>query len=137
MADAPEGFALSQRSSAFLDLIGPIWEAGPVDDYRLGIRIGDKHVNNRGFCHGGVIASLADVSLGRIIAISEEPRLNIITMNVSVDYLSAARIGQWLEASGRVDRVGKRVAHSSGLITADGELVARATGVFMRYPRET
>jgi acyl-coenzyme A thioesterase PaaI-like protein len=82
-----------------------------------------------------VLAALADVALGRILAISETPRLNLITMNLNIDYLSAAQLGQWVEASGRVDRVGKRVALSSGMITADGDPVARMAGSFMRFPR--
>ena len=118
-----------------MDLIGPLYETEPGRDYRLGLRVDERHVNNRGFCHGGVLAALADVSLGRILAISETPRVNLITMNVNIDYLAAAGLGQWLEATGRIDRKGKRVAHSSGMILADGEPVARTSGIFMGYPR--
>ena len=126
----PAGFAPSRRSSNLLDLIGPIHEAGAGADYRLGLRVDDRHCNNKGFCHGAVLATLADVHLGRLCALSREPRLNLVTTNLALSYLAAARAGEWLEATGVVDRVGRSVAQSTGLILADGRPVLRATGTF-------
>ncbi len=126
----PEGFAPSLRSSNLLDLIGPIHEAGSGAEYRLGLRVDDRHCNNKGFCHGAVLAMLADVHLGRLCALSRDPRLNLVTTNLTLNYLAAARAGEWLEATGVVDRVGRSVAQSTGLIRADGRPVLRATGTF-------
>lgn len=101
---SPAGFALSKRSSNLLDLLGPLYECGTGSDYRVGLRVDDRRTTTRGFCHGAVVRYLK--------------------------VLVAARLGDWLEAGGHIDRVGKNLAHSSGTITANGTPVLRATGSF-------
>jgi acyl-coenzyme A thioesterase 13 len=126
----PEGFAQSKRSSNLLDLVGPIYEAGEGFEYRLGLWVEERHTNTKGFCHGGVLAMLADVYLGRLIAVTQQPLPGFVTVNLNLAYLAPARQGTWLEASGRVDNVGKTLAHSSGVVTADGRPVLQASGAF-------
>jgi uncharacterized protein (TIGR00369 family) len=132
----PAGFAQSKRSSNLLDLVGPVYEAGDGFDYRLGLWVEDRHVNTKGFCHGAVLAMLADVFLGRLIAVTQQPAPGFVTVNLNLSYLAPARVGTWLEASGRVDHVGKTLAHSSGMVTADGRPVLQVSGAFqMTAPR--
>lgn len=130
MSDVPAGFTPSKRSSGYLDLIGPIYEAGEGANYRLGLRVDARHVNTRGTCHGALFSALADVHLGRLIALSATPRPLLVTAHLSLDYISSAPIGAWLEAVGQVDRTGKTLAHSSGRILADGKIALRCAGVF-------
>src|SRR5260370_478925 len=128
--DPPAGFVPSERSSAYLDLIGPILECKTDVDYRIGLRVDGRHVNSRGCCHGALLALLADIQLGRILAMSTTPSLNLVTVNLSLTYLAAAKIGDWLEARAQIDRVGKRLAYSSGFVLANDTPVLRATGIF-------
>ncbi len=79
---------------------------------------------------GAVLALLADVHLGRLCAMSATPSLALVTSNLMLNYLSAAKIGNWLEASGQVDRVGRTFAHSTGIVLANGKPVLRACGAF-------
>lgn len=130
MSDVPAGFAPSQRSSALLDLVGPIYEGGTGADYRLGLRVDRRHINAKGFCHGALLALLADVHLGRLCALSAAPRLNLVTSGLNLAYLAPARLGQWLQAEGAIDRVGKSLACATGLVLADGKPALRATGTF-------
>jgi uncharacterized protein (TIGR00369 family) len=126
----PAGFAPSQRSSNLLDLLGPLFEAGSGAEYRAGLRVDERHINTKGFCHGALLALLADVYLGRLIALSQDPRPALVTVSLGLTYLAPAKLGDWLEASGRIDRVGKHLAHSSATLTAGGTPVLRATGTF-------
>jgi uncharacterized protein (TIGR00369 family) len=126
----PPGFAPSQRSSGYLDLIGPIYEKGAGADYRLGLRVEQRHVNNRGYCHGALLSALADVYLGRLLAMSAEPALPLVTAHLSLDFLGVAPLGAWLQAEGQIDRVGRTLAHASGRILADGKIALRCAGVF-------
>jgi uncharacterized protein (TIGR00369 family) len=130
VTDVPAGFSPSKRSSGYLDLIGPIYEAGAGADYRLGLRVDARHVNTRGTCHGALFSALADVHLGRLLAMSASPPLALVTAHLSLDYISSAPLGAWLEAVGQVDRVGSTLAHSSGRILADGKIALRCAGVF-------
>lgn len=130
MPNVPAGFAISKRSSGYLDLIGPIYEAGEGVNYRLGLRVDARHLNSRGDCHGALLSALADVHLGRLAAMSTTPPTALVTAHLSLDYVSPAALGAWLEAVGQVDRVGRTLAHSSGRILADGKLALRCAGVF-------
>jgi uncharacterized protein (TIGR00369 family) len=132
----PAGFAVSKRSSNLLDLLGPLYESGTGPEYRVGLRVDERHINNKGFCHGAVLAMIADVFLGRLIAVSQQPVPGFVTVNLGLTYLTPARQGDWLEAAGHVDKVGKNLAHSSGTVSANGIPVLRATGTFqMIAPR--
>ncbi len=126
----PEDYRLSGRTSGYLDAIGPVYEAGSGADYRLGLRIGEACVNARGFCHGGVFSGLADVHLGRLCAMAADPPVALVTTHLAIDYLAPATLSQWLEAVGRVDRLGRSTAHASGYLRADGKRVVRANAVF-------
>ena len=127
---APEGFTPSAPGSPFLDLLGPMFERGDGEDYRLGFKMAASHANRIGQCHGAVLSALADVHLLRMIALTRRPRLTLVTVHLGLDFLTAAKRGMWLEAHGRIDRIGRTLCHSSGMITADGTPAARATGVF-------
>lgn len=130
MLEIPAGFTRSARHSPYLELIGPVYETGSGLEYRLGLRLEARHANLGGSGHGGMACSLLDVYLGRLIAYSmDEPRA-FVTISLTTDYLGAAPIGSWFEAHGRIDRVGRRIAYSSGLVTADGKPVARGSGIF-------
>ena len=126
----PKGFTRSRRTSNLLDLVGPVFERGSGADYRVGLRVDDRHINAKGFCHGALLALLADVHLGRLCAMSTAPPLALVTVSLALHYLTAARLGGWLEAQGQVDRVGRALAHSSGLVLVDGKPALRATGAF-------
>jgi acyl-coenzyme A thioesterase 13 len=127
--DVPAGFEPSGRTSAYLDLVGPLYEK-LGEDYRIGLFVDERHVNARGFCHGALLALLADVELGRVIARSQTPRMNIVTVDLSLSYLASAKLGDWLEASAQIDRVGRKLAFSSGVVSASGKVALRAVGVF-------
>lgn len=130
MTAAPEGFVPTDHSSPYMDLIGRLYECGTGDEYRLGMWVEAHHTNRLGQCHGAVLAALADVHLLRVIALTQKPRLTLVTVHLGLDYLSPAPRGSWMEGRGRIDRMGRSLCHSSGLIYADGKAVLRASGVF-------
>jgi acyl-coenzyme A thioesterase 13 len=61
---------------------------------------------------------------------STEPPLALVTCSLTLNYLAGAKIGDWLEANGQVDRVGKTLAYSTGVILANDKPVLRACGTF-------
>ncbi len=126
----PDGFSPTKRKSDFIDLLGPVYEANSGLDYRMGLRLENKHGNLVGTGHGGVLSTLIDVYLGRLVAYNTNPPSGFITVSLTVDYMAAAALGSWLEVYGRIDRTGKRLAYSSGIVTADGKPVARGSGIF-------
>jgi acyl-coenzyme A thioesterase 13 len=132
MNAVPEGFRPADHTSPYMDLIGRLYESGVGEDYRLGMRVEEHHTNRIGQCHGAVLAAVADVHLLRVIALSQRPRLMLVTVHLGLDYLSPAPLGSWIEGRARIDRIGRSLCHSSGTIYADGKPVLRASGVFHR-----
>ena len=64
MTRIPEGFRKIERLSPFNALVGPLYERRDGDAVSIGLAIEAKHTNSRGICHGGVLATLADLALG-------------------------------------------------------------------------
>lgn len=128
----PEGFLPLQRSSPFLDLLGPLLQR-PAQNGELlvlGLRIEQKHCNASGAAHGGLLATLADVGLGYASAFSVEPPVRLTTVNLSLDYCGAARLGDWLEVHCDILRLGRQIAFADARLRVAGKLVARASAVF-------
>ena len=129
--DAPEGFARADFTPGFLDHGGPYFlktvEGAPQV---VGLRIMPHHINYKDAAHGGVISTFADVALSHAVYDAERPRLAPSTITLSVNYLAGAKLGDWLEAYVRIDRMGGRTAYTSGEIQRDGEAIATMTGVF-------
>jgi acyl-coenzyme A thioesterase 13 len=130
MPSPPPGFNITRRSSGFLDLIGPAYETAYGPDYALGLFLDARHTNLGNNGHGGVSATVLDIYLGRLIAMSQDPPRMFVTVSLTIDFLKPAPIGSWIEARGEIDRVGKRLGYSRGKLFANGELIARATAIF-------
>ena len=95
MSDMPEDFSPFPRSSPFLDLIGPLCWNGNAETPRFGFRVDERHANARGFAHGGVLTTIADLTLGYTVMMSAEPPPRGITVNLTTDFAGSARIGDW------------------------------------------
>jgi uncharacterized protein (TIGR00369 family) len=129
MSEAPAGFEPSRRTSPFLDLIGPVYTRAGEGAVLLGLRARTEHLNTRGFVHGAILAALLDVVCGRNCAV-RAGLPGLVTVSLTVDFVAAARDGDWLEASATVTRVGRRLAFAHGRVEAQGKPVATANGVF-------
>lgn len=131
----PCDFAPLFRSSPFLDAIGPLFSKGSGTGLVIGLQIQNKHANARGLLHGGVVATLADVSLGYALATSTSPATSMVTASLNIDYVGSARIGDWVETHVDIQKLGNRLAFANAYIHCNGERIARANAVFAVSPR--
>jgi len=126
----PEGFTPLTRSSPLLDLLGPIYSRGSGLQLQIGLWTDPRHANGRGTLHGGVLATLADVGMGYAMAFASDPPLPLVTASMTVDYLGAVQIDEWLEVRLEHSKKGRQLAFATvGLHVAD-RMVARASAVF-------
>ena len=135
MTTVPEGFQRHTRKSGFTDPWEPIYHRPHDNGISLGLRAGDAHANSRGFVHGGLLSALCDNAMGLSclphLQDSALPALKgLVTVNLSLDFLGSARVGQWLEFRADVTRAGRSLSFASATVLADGQPCARATGVF-------
>jgi len=134
----PDGFAPHFRKSKVTDPWEPLYSRELPQAVQIGVRLRDGHCNSRGFVHGGVIAALADNAMGlsfvRVAkAAVEEPApaaTGAVTVSLSVDFVATAKLGQWLQIEPRVVKAGRSLGFVDALITADGDVIARANATF-------
>jgi uncharacterized protein (TIGR00369 family) len=92
---------------------------------------GEMHLNPAGAVHGGAIAALVDVAMGRAVgslfADGERP----VTVEMKLNYLEPGRAGE-LVATAEVRRRGSRftVVQADVVQVEDGETLAEAMGTF-------
>jgi acyl-coenzyme A thioesterase 13 len=130
-ANIPAGFAPIFRTSPFLETIGPLYSVGSGATLMIGMRVQEKHTNARGSLHGGVLASIADIALGYGLGTSTNPPTSMVTASLSVDFAGSAQIGDWVETSLDIQKIGSRMAFANVYFSVGNQRIARASGVFL------
>jgi uncharacterized protein (TIGR00369 family) len=115
-----------------MEAIGPVYCRRDGHGLALGLRIAEKHANARGLAHGGVLLTLCDVALGYSAAYSQEPPLSLTTAQISADFAGSARIGDWVESSADIQRIGGRLAFVNVYLAVGSTRIVRASGVYVR-----
>lgn len=113
----------------YAGLVGPFWWRQEGDTRAYGLLCGEKHRNERGTIHGGLIASLADHGIGLIVWDSVDRRA-CATIQMNMHYIGAARVGDFIEARGEILRSGRSVIYARGLLTVGDRPVAAVDGVW-------
>ena len=120
------------QSDAFEQRAGPFYERLEDDGSRVAaFRAEARHINGAGFMHGGCLLTFADSAIFTI-ATDEMAGSMGVTMNLSGDFLDAAREGQLIEARGEVPRGGGKTIYVRGWATADGKPVLSFTAIIRK-----
>jgi len=134
-AVAPDGsWEPWDHSDPFEAAIGMIFRArdfvpGPEEFVRIGFRVATRNCNFLGGCHGGLIATLLDIAMGRNV-LAATGVAGAPTMSMTVDFVRGASAGEWLESRVRIIRQARRVAFCDALLVSQAGTVARANAVF-------
>ncbi len=132
---APAGFEPVPVGGAFATHNGPLfgrWHAGSL---QLGFRVAPIHVNPGQSCHGGMLATFADILISTSAQYQADiPRQFLPTVSLQVDFMSTAPLGSWVQGQADILQVTRNLVFTQGLVHADGQLVMRASGVFRRGP---
>ena len=87
--------------------------------------------NHSGFVHGGMISTLADSAMGRSVRTLKPGVVRAMSFDLKLSFISAAKIGERLRATGRVIHAGRRTVVTECRIEGPGgKLVATASGTF-------
>jgi uncharacterized protein (TIGR00369 family) len=134
-AGIPEGFELDPRFQphTFSGLVGPFYSKRQGNDLSLGLRIEERHCNSRGTCHGGMLATLADVALGYACALAtstDGKRRNFVTVDLMLHYLASTQVGDWVQSEVRVLTPGSSTASATGHLLANGNPVVQISANF-------
>jgi len=104
-----------------------------VDEGRAEVvmEAGDEHLNPAGTVHGGAIAALVDVAMGRAVGSMIDDDERPVTIEMKLNYMEPGRSGELL-AVAEVRRRGRRftVVQADVVQVEDGEILAEAMGTF-------
>lgn len=128
--DIPEGFAPHFRKSGLTDPWEPLYSRNTGEALFIGLKAGPAHANSRGLVHGALMTALADNAMGLSCALKTGGAGGLVTINLAMDFLASARMGQWLEIRPIVLKAGSSMAFASATIHADDQLCARANATF-------
>ena len=126
----PDGFGRLPTGLGFTDNLQPCFRRMEGDAVSFGLVVEKQHGNVMGICHGGVLVTLADVTAATGVNVARGVRAGSPTINLSVDFISAARMGQWIQADVHSVTVKRRFGFCSGAITNRDGVVARFNGTF-------
>lgn len=96
------------------------------------IRVTEQQQNAQGMAHGGALATLCDLAMG--LACVTKGKM-VVTTDLSIAYLRAAKVGSLLSAKGEIVKDGKnllramtRVHDESGNLIVDARATFFVTG---------
>lgn len=148
LMDCPEGATPLTRGDWILTVIedpfvknaGPFYRIDtddPVEPMRFGFVIETCHCNRLGSCHGGMLATFLDISLGFVGKAACGDELLTPTISLSMDFLRPASIGEWVESRIRLVHQTRRMFFVEGtLVTVEGPIV-RASAIYKRQAKGT
>lgn len=128
--DIPPGFHALRMTGAFIEQVGPLYLKRDGDELWVGFRVEERHTNPMRICHGGMLASFADMLLPLSIHRKSEVGMRFLpTVSLQIDYLAPAPLGAWVEGDAQVLRVTRSLVFAQGLATADGMPILRVSGI--------
>lgn len=126
----PTGFKRHERRSPMTEPWEPIYARTTEKAVIIGLRAAAPHLNSRGFVHGGLLTTLADNAMGLSCGLYLKAGSRLLTASVSVDFLSVAEAGQWIEVETTFVKPGRTMCFDQAFITADAKTCARANAIF-------
>ena len=91
----------------------------------LSFLVRGEMTNPGGILHGGVMAAMIDDLIGLTVN-AFAPQGFFVSINLAVDYLASARVGETVLARAHLVRQGQRVVNAECVLTRpDGTLLAR------------
>jgi uncharacterized protein (TIGR00369 family) len=129
--DVPPGFAPLGIRMGFLESNGPLYHRWANDRVTLGFRVGARHCNPGNVCHGGMLATFADMLLPIAARLQSKTEMGFLpTINLICDFLAPAPLGSWVEGQADGIKATRNLLFAQGLATADGNPCLRANGIF-------
>jgi acyl-coenzyme A thioesterase PaaI-like protein len=131
-------WAVIKGGGPFTEVAGPMFATydglEPGEPARFGLRIERHHCNAVDVAHGGMLATFADTALAQGLLSLGDVHFNTPTINLSVDYLSGAVLGEWLESRVQIAHRTRRMGFIGTAVLAGDRPVLRVSGLFKTTP---
>jgi len=110
----------------FMHLIGADLTRIEPGRIEVGLVLGQQHQQQRGFVHGGLTATMADLAAGFAAVTLVPDGVGVVTADLKISYLNPG-VGARLRAVGWVLKAGRRLHFCEAEVWCDDVLIAKAT----------
>ena len=94
------------------------------------LTLGEQHLQQRGFAHGGLIATMADLVAGFAGVTLIPDNYGLVTSDLKISYLHPG-VGQHLKGIGWVLKAGRRLQFCEAEVWCDDLLIAKASATMV------
>lgn len=131
----PPGFKPFPIAMGFIATNGPLYVRFEDNELALGFRVEERHCNPMRIAHGGMMCTFVDMLMPfAVMANGSVGSRFLPTVHLSQEFLAPAPLGAWVEGTGELLRATKNLVFAQCLVTADGAVCMRASGIFKMGP---
>jgi len=125
----PEDFKAFPSISGFIDLVGPYYFGGQVDNtFRYGFLATEKHGNTNGVVHGGALMTFADTAMGSSVYRTVKGPCATISMNS--EFIAGAKPDAWIEATVVITKITRTLAFVRAELVSGDTAVLNTSGIW-------
>lgn len=114
--------------------LGGLLGVAEADGFSLAYKVDERVANLGGVCNGGALLTLADVAMGSAANAALGSLNHLPTISMTADFARSVPLGHWIVGRARLLQRTRTMAFTDVLLSSDGEVCIRASGVF-RLPR--
>tara|TARA_X000000368_G_scaffold380559_1_gene336434 strand:+ start:132 stop:551 length:420 start_codon:yes stop_codon:yes gene_type:complete len=100
-----------------------------ANEYQFKTTINENHLNAAGITHGGFLAAFVDAGAGTAAHRATENN-PCVTISLELKFISAVKLGQELIGNTKIQKKTKSMIFLTCELTANGKIVATASGVW-------
>ena len=127
---ASQGFTLCPDLRGFSAFIGPFYERSYEAEIERALAIENHHLNPEGVVHGGVLLSFADYAIYRAIGDVVSHDIQFATINLTTQFLAAAKQGDIVYGKGVITRKTRSVIFAQGELYTRERSLMTASGIW-------
>ncbi len=125
----PEGYQQLNWNHGFGRQIGPLYVRLDAKVGRsMAFRVEEHHTNGMKNCHGGMLMSFADMAFGNVVSVERSSYW--VTIRLTCDFLSSAKLGDWVEGAGEIMGLEDDAFTVRGRVWAGDRPIMTGVGLF-------
>lgn len=128
---APEGWVLRAWPGTFSAHAGPFYFREQGETPGVGFFAEQRHRNLGDVVHGGMLMTLADMSIFDI-CFRAAGQFRAVTVSLNAEFIAPAPLGAFVTATGEMTGGGKSLMFARGIVEAEGARLMSFSGAIKR-----
>ncbi len=131
VAPAPQNWIELPSPGGFCDTFGAVYATrSGRDQFAVGFRCTERHLNPSGYCHGAALAAFADMQAYGVQHLVGYDVAVVPTISMNIDFLSVLKLGEWLRGEIEVTRKTRNLVFAMMRCFVDDRPVMNARALF-------